>query len=85
MKGTTFSVTRAIDRMPPTITAKTTAASASPVTHAGTPKTALIWLAAWLAWNMLPPPIAPSTHKTANSAASGRPNGRPRSANPLRM
>ena len=35
MKGTTFSVTRAIDLIPPTMTAKTSAANNSPVIQPG--------------------------------------------------
>ena len=35
MNGTTFSVTRAIDLIPPTMTAKTTAAKTIPVIQPG--------------------------------------------------
>ena len=86
MNGTIFSVTLAIDLMPPTITRKTTAAITKPVTTPGKSPTMLtICACAWLAWNMLPPPSAPPMQNTEKTTAMIRPPGTPRSRKPLVM
>ena len=85
MKGTTFSVTRAMDFRPPTITANTMPAKTKPVIQPGIiPDNAQQSAAcAWLAWNMLPPPNAPRIQKIENSTARILPPGRPSSAKPF--
>ena len=90
MKGTIFSVTLAIDLMPPRMTMPTARAKAMPMAHVrpvlpSLPVTARIWAVAWLAWNMLPPPSEPRMQNTAKAAASTLPRPlSPRSARPSR-
>jgi len=76
MKGTSFSVTRAMDLMPPMMTIPTATAKQRPMSQlspaiglSAPPVTAWIWAVAWLAWNMLPPPSAPPMQKIAKRMA----------------
>ena len=92
MKGTIFSVTLAIDLMPPTITRKTMVASSSPVIQPlplrklDSPPVMLTSCAwAWLAWNMLPPPKEPPMQKIEKTTAMIPPPPKPRSRKPLTM
>ena len=92
MIGTIFSVTRAMDLMPPTMTAPTSTAKTIPTTQVFCPRkpsspplTLTIWAVAWLDWNMLPPPTEPPIMHTAKTAARTLPSvGQPRSAKPSR-
>ena len=86
MNGTTFSVTCAMDLIPPTMTANTTTAKTTPVIQPGkSPTMPEICACAWLAWNMFPPPNAPPMVKIEKTMAKKPPNGRPRSLKPFVM
>ena len=78
MKGTIFSVTVAIRLIPPMITMPTRIAIKTPkiVPPKGEsmPRLPRKMLAAWLLWNMLPPPNDPPMHMIAKSTASTFPN-----------
>ena len=72
MKGTRRAATRAMLRMPPTITAPTPAAIASPTSQplsanqlVWPPVTSTSWAKAWFDWNMLPMPRQPTTMPAA--------------------
>ncbi|MCY1377941.1 hypothetical protein D9M69_655400 [compost metagenome] len=91
MKGTSFSVTRAMDLMPPMMTRPTDTATISPNSQplpakklVSPPVTPTICWKLWLAWNMLPPPMAPPTQQMAKNTARNLPRrGKPCSARPL--
>src|SRR5919106_5504127 len=91
MNGTTFSVTRAIDLMPPMITTPTITATTSPNSQplsamkpASPPVMLTICWNDWLAWNMLPPPSEPAMQQIAKNTARTLPNpAMPFSARPL--
>ena len=69
MKGTIFSVTRAMLRIPPTITRPTRHAKIPPISQplsastlcSGPPVTVTSCTKAWFDWNMLPMPRQPMT------------------------